>query len=244
MLTTRRVFCSLTAIMILSRRLPSQSAQPNSKSTTRPDVAAIDHDRIITAATRYLTQPATPLTTLPAKRSPGTPHDFYSEAEDYWPDATSPDAPYTQRSGPPNPEAFTTHRDALLNLSLYVPALTAAFVLTKDDKYAKQAITHLHAWFIDPATGMTPNLQYAQVIPPANTGRPEGLLEAVHLAEVAQSIPFLANSESLSETDLAGVQKWFADYFDWLNYLPPRRPRPRPEEPPRQLLAPPGSRMR
>jgi hypothetical protein len=39
----------------------------------------------------------------------------------------------------------------------------------------------------------------------------------VHLAEVAQSIPFLANSESLPPSDLAAIQKWFTDYFDWLN---------------------------
>jgi Alginate lyase len=214
--TTRRAFCSLAATLLLSRRLPAQSAQPPSKSTTRPDVAAIDHDRIIAAAKRYLTQPATPLTTLPAKRSPATPHDFYSEAEDFWPDPTSPNSPYAQRSGPPNPEAFTAHRDVLLNLSLYVPALTAAFVLTHDDQYAKQAVAHLRAWFIDPATSMIPSFQYAQVIPPANAGRPEGLVEAVHLAEVAQSIPFLANSEALSETDLATIRKWFADYLGWL----------------------------
>jgi Alginate lyase len=214
--TTRRTFCSLAATLLLSRQLPAQSAPSSSQSTTRPNVAAIDHDRIIAAATGYLTQPAIPLTTLPAKHSPGTPHDFYSEAEDYWSDPASPTNPYLQRSGPPNPEAFVAHRDALLNLSLYVPALTAAFVLTKDDKYAKQAIIHLHAWFVDPATSITPSLQFAQVIPPANTGRPEGLVEAVHLAEVAQSIPFLANSEALSPTDLAALQKWFTDYHEWL----------------------------
>jgi len=214
--TTRRTFCSLTATLLLSSRLPGQSAPPASKSGTRPDVASIDHDRIIAAATRYLTQPVTPLTTLPAKQSPGTSHDFYSEAEDYWADSTSPQGPYIQRPGPPNPNAFVAHRDALLSLSLYVPALTAAFVLTHDDQYAKQAIAHLHAWFIDPATSMTPSLQYAQVIPPANTGRLEGLVEAVHLAEVAQSIPFLANSEALVPPDLAILQKWFFDYLDWL----------------------------
>ena len=64
---------------------------------------------------------------------------------------------------------------------------------------------------------MTPSMAYAQTIPPAKTGRPEGVVEAVHLAEVAQSIPFLANSEALSAADLAALQKWFATYLDWLN---------------------------
>ena len=45
----------------------------------------------------------------------------------------------------------------------------------------------------------------------------EGIVEAVHLAEVAQSLPFLATSEALTPADLTALQKWFADYFDWLN---------------------------
>ena len=214
--TTRRDFCSQAAALLITPRILAQTPSSPSKASARPDVAAIDHDRILQAAGRYLTLSAVPLTTLPSKLSPGTPHDFYSEAEDYWPDPAAPEASYIQRSGAPNPGAFTAHRDALLNLSLYVPALTAAFVLTREERYAQQAAAHLRAWFVDPATSITPSLLYAQVIPPAKTGRPEGIVEAVHLAEVAQSIPFLANSEALSKTDLAIIQRWFSDYFEWL----------------------------
>jgi hypothetical protein len=213
MTPTRRIFCSQAAALLLTPRL----LLAQSKSTAHPDVAVIDHDRILQTANRVLTQPPTPLTSIPAPSTPGTPHDFYSEAEDYWPDPAAPTGPYLVRTGPPNPAAFTAHRDALLNLSIAVPALTAAFVLTKDPRYAAQAIAHLKAWFIDPATSMTPSLLYAQVIPPGKTGRFEGIVEAVHLAEVAQSLPFLATSEALSASDLTALQKWFADYFDWLN---------------------------
>jgi hypothetical protein len=212
MTTTRRIFCSQAATLLLTPRL---LAQPS--STTHPDVAAIDHDRILQAATHALTQSPTPLTSIPAPRSPGTPHDFYSEAEDYWPDPATPTGPYLIRTGPPNPAAFTAHRDPLLNLSVAVSALTAAFVLTKDLRYASQAIAHLKTWFIDPATSMTPSLLYAQVIPPAKSGRFEGIVEAVHLAEVAHSLPFLATSEALAPSDLTALQTWFANYFDWLN---------------------------
>jgi hypothetical protein len=214
MATTRRTFCSQTAALLLAPRL----ALGQSKPTARPDVAAIDHNRILHAADLYLTQPIVPLTALPSSRSPGTPHDFYSEADDYWPDTANPTGSYVARtSDPPNPTAFTAHRDAIINLSLYVPALTSAFILTKDPRYAQQAVGHLRAWFIEPATKMSPNLLYAQTIPPAKTGRFEGVVEAVHLAEVVQSIPFLANSEAFSASDLASLNKWFADYFNWLN---------------------------
>ena len=193
----RRSFCThAAALLFTSRRLWSQS-------TTHPNVAAIDHDRILNAANRYVTQAPTPLTSLPCPRSPGTPRDFYSEPENLTPSTKL--------------VSFTAHRDALLNFSIYVPALTAAFIITKDERYAKQAVHHLHAWLIDPATSMTPNMNYALTTPPAKTGAPEGIIQAVHLAEVAQSIPFLSNSTSLSATDLATLQKWFSDYLGWLN---------------------------
>jgi len=214
MATTRRIFCSQAATLLLApRALLSQS-----KASSRPDVAAIDHDRILAAATRYLTQPPAPLTALPCPHSPGTPHDYYSEAEDYWPDPANPTGPYViHSSGPANPDAFIAHRDALLNFSIWVPALTAAFVLTSDARYAQQAVTHLRAWFLDPTTRMTPSILYAQTIPPAKTGSPEGVVEAVHLAEVVQSLLFLTNSEALTEADFTGLKKWFAEYFEWLN---------------------------
>jgi hypothetical protein len=215
---TRRTFCTQAVTLLLTRRLLLSQTPPSPpKSTARPDVAAIDHDRILRLADSYLALAPAAITTLPCPRSPGTPHDYYSEATDYWPDESAPTGPYTVRTGPPNPSAFTAHRDALLNLSLYVPALTAAYVLTKDERYSKQAAIHLRAWFIDPATSMTPSLPYAQVILPAKEGRLEGVVEAVHLAEVVQSIPFLDTSEALSQSDLVTLLKWFADYLDWLN---------------------------
>jgi hypothetical protein len=214
MATTRRIFCSQAATLFLAPRL----LLSQNKSTSRPDVAAIDHDRILEAAAHYLTQSPTPLTTLPCPRSPGTPHDYYSEAEDYWPDPSNPTGPFViHNTGPSNPDAFTAHRDALLNFSICVPALTAAFVLTNEARYAQQAVTHLRAWFIDPETRMTPSLLYAQCIRPAKTGRFEGVVEAVHLAEVVQCLLFLNNSEALTESDHIALKKWFAKYFEWLN---------------------------
>lgn len=215
--TTRRLFCSQAATLLLTpRALFSQSRPEPPKSTSHPDVAAIDHDRILTQAKHYLAQPVSPLTTLPCPHNPDTPRDFYSEAEDYWPDPDDPHAPYTQKPGNANPEAFTSHRDALLNMSLAVAALTAAFVLTREDQYAHQAVAQLNAWFVDPTTSMTPGLQYAGVILPAKTGRPEGVVEAVFLAEVAQSIPFLSTSEALPQPTLDALTKWFTSYHEWL----------------------------
>jgi len=213
MALSRRTFCSQAALLSLSPlRLVSQPTP-----TTRPNVAAIDRDRILLGAGDALTKPPATITSIPAPRSPGTPHDYYSEAEDYWPDPVRPGGPYVHRStGPPNPDAFTAHRDALLLLCIYVPALTAAFVLTKEPRYAQHALAHLRAWFIEPATRMSPELAHAQTILPAKAGRFEGVVEAVHLAEVAQCFSFLANSDALAGADLAALRQWFGSYLEWL----------------------------
>jgi hypothetical protein len=230
---TRRSFCSNTALALLSPRLlraqtkaqqrqAQTQAQNQAQARALPgaasahaDVAAIDHDRILTAAQRYLTQPPTPLTAFPAPNSPGTPHDFYSEDhEEKPPVVTAPNAPAPPPA--PAPVPFTAHSDALLNLSIQVSTLVAAFVLTKEERYAEHAVAHLRAWFVTPATSMTPALPFAQLTPGTTTPRLEGILETVQLVEVAQAISFLPRSEALSDEELAAVYAWFATYLEWL----------------------------
>jgi Alginate lyase len=217
---TRRSFCSNTALALLSPKL--LHPQPQSQSRALPgtasahaDVAAIDHDRILTAAQRYLTEAPAPLTAFPAPNSPGTPHDFYSEVNEEKPPApTGPNAPAPP--APHGPAPFTAHSDALLNFSIQVSTLVAAFVLTKEDRYAEHAAAHLRAWFVTPATSMTPALPFAQLVPGTTTARFEGILETVQLAEVAQAISFLPRSEALSPEELAAIYAWFATYLEWL----------------------------
>ena len=195
MCITRRDFCSQTTAVLLSSSLAAQI--PSTGSTARPNVAVIDHDRILVAADRYLPQPQAPITSLPAPDSPASPHDYYS-----------------------SPDAFTAHRDALQALGHIVPALTAAYVITKSERYAQQAISHLRAWCVSPDTALTPNLEYAQVVPPAEKGRPDGVIEGVPLAEIAQSVPFLQNSEALTQSDLDTITKWFVfSIFRLAQYL-------------------------
>ena len=199
--STRRYFCSQAVSVLFALRLPGYSQSAASiagGSTTRPNVAAIDHDRILAAADRFLTQAPTPITSIPADRSPGPDHDFYSEPAD-------------------QPDPFLAHRDALFALGHIVPALAAAYFITKDERYAKQAVAHLQAWFITPDTFMTPTLEFAQVAATAKTGRPEGVIEGLPLVEIAQSIPFLSNSEALTPAALDALTKWFVSYLDWLN---------------------------
>ena len=199
---------------------PWMCGQAISPAGIRPDVAAIDHDRILAMADAAMGQPVPPITSISAERSPGRPNDYYSEPEDYFPaegvGATSP-ALWVRRANTVNPDAFGGHRDLVYSLGHSVAALTAAFVVTAESRFAARAAEHLRAWFVAPGTRMTPNLQFAQRIPGAAAGRPEGLIETVPLAEVARSVRFLTGSNVLTSAELTAVRKWFAEYATWMN---------------------------
>ena len=101
---------------------------------------------------------------LPRRARAGGVHDFFSEGDYWWPDPSNPSGPYIQRDGMTNPDNFVEHRQAMFRMCIQVPALASAYKITHDARYAKHAIAHLRAWFIDDATRMNPNLQYAQAI--------------------------------------------------------------------------------
>src|SRR6267154_2549831 len=103
-----------------------------------------------------------------------------------------------------------------MRLSVQVPALTAAWMITKENRYAVHAARHLRAWFIDDRTRMNPNLQYAQAIHGRATGRGTGIIDTIHLVEVARSIETLEVSSVLTQTDLKVIKQWFADYLQWM----------------------------
>src|SRR5205807_2801744 len=86
------------------------------------------------------------------------------------------------------PDNFVEHRRAMIRLSVIVPALAAAYKLTHDRKYSDAATRHLRAWFIDDATRMSPHLLYAQAIKGRFTGRGTGIIDTLHLVEVARGI--------------------------------------------------------
>ena len=45
-------------------------------------------------------------------------------------------------------------------------SLASAYLITKNQKYVKQALKHLKAWFVNDSTRMNPTLLYAQKVKP------------------------------------------------------------------------------
>ncbi len=180
----------------------------------------VDRVGMVAAADRLLTQIPVPITNFKCDRSAGGKHDFYSEGDYWWPNPDDPDGPYIRRDGQTNPGNFTAHREAMRNLSSWVATLTAAFKITGDKKYARKALEHLNAWFINPSTQMNPSLLYAQAIKGKVTGRGIGIIDTIHLIEVAQSILVLENLGFLKGQTLQELKGWFGKYVTWLTTHP------------------------
>ncbi|HMG72503.1 MAG TPA: alginate lyase family protein [Pyrinomonadaceae bacterium] len=183
---------------------------------TKITLAAFDRQRVLRAANRYLPEAPITITASHSPRSAGGMHDFFSEGDYWWPDPQNPNGPYIQRDGITNPDNFVEHRRALMRLSMQVPALASAYLITRDERYATHAVLHLRAWFLDPSTRMNPNLQYAQAIHGRFTGRGIGMIDTIHLVEVARAIEVLKDSSALSMTELGGITQWFTDYLQWM----------------------------
>lgn len=211
---TRREFCQSLAATAVFAAIPTSSHAEHNRDAYH-FIAETDQERILRAAARYLSlQPAT-ITAFPTDRSPGGPHDFFSQADYFWPDPKNPNGPYVNRDGQSNPANFNEHRKAMIALSIQMPTLTAAWRLTGERKYAEHACAHLRAWFITPATRMNPNLEYAQGVHGVSTGRSWGIIDTLHLVEVARAASLVA-PRILSHSDNLALKDWFRSYLQWL----------------------------
>ena len=179
-------------------------------------VAELERPRVLKAAGAYLKVELKTIVAAIAQRSAGGPHDYFSEGDYWWPDPKNPDGPYIRRDGESNPANFVAHRDLLISLSIQMPALASAWILTKRRAFAEHAAAHLRAWFVEPATRMNPNLQFAQAIHGIDTGRSIGIIDTLHLVEVAQAAIVLKRGGVLDASIWEGTRNWFAAYLDWL----------------------------
>lgn len=209
----QRILFLIITILLLSGNIASGSnIKSQATETLRKD--------ILREALWALQQQPVTVTAQISERSSGGKHDFYSEGDYWWPDPLNPAGPYIQRDGMTNPENFTAHRQAMIRFSRIIGALASAYKITKDQKYVKHALIHLRAWFLDPETLMNPNLQFAQAIKGRFTGRGIGIIDTIHLMEVAQGVVVMENSLVFDKKLLLGIKQWFSSYLDWLTTHP------------------------
>jgi hypothetical protein len=194
-----------------------QNKAINTGLNIQKEAESILKNQILTEADWAMKQAPITVTTETSPRSAGGKHDFFSEADYFWPDPQNPDGHYINRDGLTNPDNFLTHRKAMVRLSKIIGALASAYKITGDEKYVKQAIVHLKAWFTDTSTMMYPNLQYAQAVKGLFTGRNYGIIDTIHLMEVAQGIITMESAAAFNQSIAVGIKGWFRKYMNWLN---------------------------
>ena len=188
------------------------------EDTVVPAVAATLRKQVLSDAQKALGESPVTVTAASCPRSQGGLHDFYSEGDYWWPDPKNPDGPYIRRDGMTNPDNFTAHREYMIRFSRIVGSLASAYILTGEDRYVKAIDTHVKAWFSDSATRMNPNLEYAQAIKGVTKGRGVGIIDTIHLIEVAQTIDRL--SDVMDPKAVSAAKKWFRKYLEWMTESP------------------------
>jgi hypothetical protein len=95
--------------------------------------------------------------------------------------------------------ALTTHPTSLQDVSAAVAALTAAYILTREDRYALAAYAHITKWL--------PELTSTNTTPPT-------VVDLVPIAELSRASSFLVDTPNI---DLAPLNTWLVDLLTWLN---------------------------
>lgn len=219
----KRIICVVLTglVYFASTAFSAKNIEDRPPSDFEKQATVLLKKQILEEAAWAMKQQPITVTASSSPRSAGGKHDFFSEADYFWPDPKNPDGPYINRDGLTNPDNFVEHRKAMIRFSKVIGALASAYKLTGDEKYVKQAVIHLKAWFVNQETLMKPNLLFAQAVKGKFTGRNYGIIDTIHLMEVAQGALVMENAKAFDKATLAGVKKWFADYILWLNTSKP-----------------------
>lgn len=177
------------------------------------------YDTLIAEADRLLG--TKPLSVMDKRHTPasGDKHDYMSLSRYYWPDTTKPDGlPYIGHDGVSNPELNEYDRNTLGSMAGRVTTLSLAWYLSGEEKYAQKATQMLRAWFLDKATRMNPNMNYAQMVPGLNggKGRRSGVLDGYSLVDMLNGVVLLEQSKSLTKADQKRLRGWFKQYLQWI----------------------------
>jgi hypothetical protein len=149
----------------------------------------------------------------------GDKHDYMSVAPYFWPNPDTKDGlPYVRKDGQVNPERHNNDTDAtaLKDVTGAAQTLAVAYYFTGDERYAAHAAKLLRVWFLEPATRMNPNLNFAQAIPGVSAGRGIGIIDTVGFVGLVDAIGLLGGSKGWTAEDQKGMVAWIDAYLDWL----------------------------
>jgi hypothetical protein len=98
-----------------------------------------------------------------------------------------------------------------------VEKLAIAYYFTQNETYAAGAAATLRAWFLDPASMMNPNMEFAANIPGGANGSYSGIIATTFRwsAKLTDSEALLRGSRHWSEQESVQFQAWNRNYLQW-----------------------------
>jgi glycosyltransferase involved in cell wall biosynthesis len=162
-------------------------------------------------------------TTLPPS---GDKHDYWHPAPYAWPNPDTTDGlPYIHKDGQrvPGTQLYEElsnkyDRTSLQRMFDETTVLSIAWSLTKEETFAKKAVSHLNNWFVAKKTRMNPHLKYSQVVKGKNNdqGTKSGLIETKDLYFLLDAARILKKSEAWVGFDESAFDSWLKQFLNWL----------------------------
>lgn len=100
-----------------------------------------------------------------------------------------------------------------------VRTLSYAYYFSGQVFYGRKAAFLLRTWFLDPATRMNPNLNFAQCRF-GGPGTPSGIIDTAQLPALLDAASLLDQKAGWSPEDRQGLRAWAGAYLDWLRTSP------------------------
>lgn len=150
-------------------------------------------------------------------------HDFLSLGPYNWPDPSKADGlPYIYRDGERNPEASSIPDDRNFNTVLRnIFTLSLSYYFSENSKYADKAREIIQVWFLDPATAMNPNMNYAQAVKGKNSGTKSGIIQSRNIIYLCESLRLLDGNDNFRTVTAPAIRKWIGDFLNWMQTSKP-----------------------
>jgi len=147
------------------------------------------------------------------------PRDYISLSRYWWPDPeVKGGVPYIRHDGKSNPELEEFDYKKITLFENVSTTLGLLYYLTSDEKYAKRLSSILKEFFLDPVTGMNPNMVYAQHVPGMEILRGTGILDARSIVYSLNGALLIEGSPHWSSADKAALGDWVKAFLYWMQY--------------------------
>ena len=177
------------------------------------------YQRLIKEAENILNQSCYTVVDKSTVPPSGDKKDYMSLATYWWPDPEKADGlPYIRKDGYRNPEGDKENYDDRRSSRMVddVVTLTLAWFYSNDSRYAGKAADMIDTWYLNPETGMNPNLNFGQAIPGRVEGRGIGIIDTRNYIMIVDAARLLEKSPAWSKRNSKSLQQWFSEYIAWL----------------------------